>query len=404
MQTPSLGEFTAAARTWLDEHAQPRPATVELRWGEGSDDVSLFHDLSFGEERALIDASRSWQQCKSDAGYGSIDWPIEHGGAGLPSAYAAAFRQIEREYQTPRAHEVIGITMNLIAPTIRTCGTDAQRKEHLQAMRRLDTIWCQLFSEPAAGSDVAGLQTRAVPDGDHWVLDGQKVWTSGAAHADWGYCLARTDPDAHKHAGITAFLFPMDSPGVEVRPLRQMSGGSSFNEVFLDGVRVPDSQRLGDQGGGWRVALTTLGFERAAAGGGGGTAGSSIVDRLRLLIRHLSCDDDPVVRQRLADVIVHDRCRSLTNQRSANSVKASGVPGPEGSIGKLLWTQNNQRISDLVSDLLGPRLVADTREWGTYAWADFVLGAPGYRIAGGSDEVQRNIIAERVLGLPREPR
>jgi alkylation response protein AidB-like acyl-CoA dehydrogenase len=271
-------------------------------------------------------------------------------------------------------------------------------------MRRLDEMWCQLFSEPGAGSDLAGLSMKATRDGDEWVLDGQKVWTSGAQYADFGVCLARTDPDAPKHAGITAFLVPIDAPGVDVRPLRQMSGGSSFNEVFLTGVRLADDQRLGDVGAGWSVAITTLGFERSASGGGGG-GGHSMSTRLRLMAEHFGVADDPRIRQRLVDLFACERILAWTNRRSAAAAKASGgVPGPEGSTGKLMWTSNLQVASATASAILGPRLVADTGEWGTFAFASFVNGAPGYRIAGGSDEIQRNIIAERVLGLPKDPR
>ncbi|HET7735785.1 MAG TPA: acyl-CoA dehydrogenase family protein [Nocardioidaceae bacterium] len=399
----SVDQFTIDAEAWLRANADPRPPARELVWGEGSDDVSLFHDLSFEEERAYIDAHRDWQRAKSDAGYGSIDWPVEHGGAGLGRAHATAFRRLEAGFQTPPSHEAIGITMNLIAPTILTVGTEEQRQRYLRPMRRLDEMWCQLFSEPGAGSDLAGLSTRAERDGDEWVLDGQKVWTSGAQYADHGYCLARTDPTAPKHKGLTAFLFPMDTPGVDVRPLRQMTGGSSFNEVFLTGVRVPDNQRLGDVGAGWSVAITTLGFERAASSGGGG-GGPSMSDRLALLARHLGVDHDPRIRQRVVDVHARERMLSWTNRRSAATAKANGgVPGPEGSLGKLLWTESLRAASNTATAILGPRLIADTGEWGTFAFSSFVTGAPGYRIAGGSDEIQRNIISERVLGLPKEP-
>lgn len=400
----SIDELLDDARSWLDGVVARRPTRVDLEWGQGSDDVSLFRNMTFEEERDHIDEYRDWQRAKSDASYGSIDWPVEYGGAGLSPEHASAFRRLEREYDTPAIHEAIGITMNLIAPTILVCGTNEQRSRYIEPMRRLDEMWCQLFSEPEAGSDLASLRMSAVRDGDDWVLDGQKVWTSGAQYADFGYCLAHTDPDIPRHGGITAFIFPMDAEGVEVRPLRQMSGGSSFNEVFLDGVRIPDSQRLGEVGGGWNVAITTLGFERVAASGGGG-AGAGHIELLRLLVAHLGVGEDPLVRQRLARVITNDRIRSWTLQRSAASAVANGgIPGPEGSLGKLLWTNNNTEIAELASMLLGPALVADSGEWGTYAWADFVLGAPGYRIAGGTDEIQRNIIGERVLGLPREPR
>jgi alkylation response protein AidB-like acyl-CoA dehydrogenase len=240
-----------------------------------------------------------------------------------------------------------------------------------------------------------------VRDGDEWVINGQKVWSSGAQFSAWGELIARSDPDEAKHAGLAAFLVPMDAPGVEVRPIRQMSGGSSFNEVFFTDVRLPDTLRLGDVGAGWKVALTTLGFERGGTGARG--VGGSW-ERLLGLARWLERTGDPVTRQRLASVYVTQRVRGFNAGRAAAAVAGGAPPGPEGSIGKLQWVQGLTAIGEVAAWMLGPRLTADAGEWGTYAWVDHVLGAPGYRIAGGSDEIQRNIIAERVLGLPGEPR
>jgi alkylation response protein AidB-like acyl-CoA dehydrogenase len=399
--TTGLATFTEEARAWLSDHAPPREVREPSRWGEGSDSMALFHNLSAEEERAHLAAARHWQRQKSDAGYGSITWPAEYGGAGLPAAYEAAFRREEARFETPKGHEAISITLELIAPTILAVGTTEQKDRYLEAMRRTDEMWCQLFSEPGAGSDLASLSCRAVADAGRWILNGQKVWTSGAQYADHGYILCRTDPAAPKHRGITAFLIPMDAPGIEVRPLRQMSGGASFNEVFLTDVVVPDTARLGDVNEGWRVALTTLGFERAARSGG--TGGADMFGRLLDLARHLGRTDDPLVRQRLASVYVHGRLRSMNRRRAGARFRAGGVPGPEGSISKLMLTQGLQEVADTAALLLGPRLGADSGEWGTYAWSEFVNGVPGFRIAGGSDEIQRNIIAERALGLPREP-
>ena len=399
--TADITTFTREARAWLMEHAPLREAIEPTRWGEGSDSVALFHNLSADDERAHLDAARAWQRQKSDAGYGSLTWPLAYGGGGLPSAYEAAFRREEARFETPKGHEAISITLELIAPTILTLGTAAQKDRYLRAMRRTDEMWCQLFSEPGAGSDLASLSCRAIADAGRWILNGQKVWTSGAQYADHGYILCRTDPAAPKHRGITAFLIPMDTPGIEVRPLRQMSGGASFNEVFLTDAVVPDTARLGDVNEGWRVALTTLGFERAARSGG--TGGADMFGRLLDLARHLGRTDDPLVRQRLASVYVHGRLRSMNRRRAGARLRAGGVPGPEGSISKLMLTQGLQEVTDTAALLLGPRLGADSGEWGTFAWSEFVNGVPGFRIAGGSDEIQRNIIAERALGLPREP-
>jgi alkylation response protein AidB-like acyl-CoA dehydrogenase len=280
-------------------------------------------------------------------------------------------------------------------------GTDEQKARLVQALLRGDELACQLFSEPSAGSDLAGLATRAVRDGDAWVVNGQKVWSSGAQFAGWGELIARTDPDAPKHKGLTAFLLPMDTPGVDVRPLRQMSGGSSFCEVFLDDVRIPDALRLGEVGGGWAVTLATLGFERGHSGAtadvGGGFA--QLLDTARRLDR----TGDPDVRRVLARVWVAERLAAVAAQRDRETQLAGAEPGPLGSLRKLAWSQRLALVSEAAAVVLGPRLVADHGD-GTFRWTEHVLGAPGYRIAGGSDEIQRTIIGERLLGLPPEPR
>jgi alkylation response protein AidB-like acyl-CoA dehydrogenase len=397
----NLDEYVSTARAWLHANATPRPPSTDREWGQGSDSMALFHNLSFEEERDVIDAGRRWQQRKSDAGYGSIDWEVAHGGSGLPSTHARAFAREEAAFVTPPSHEAIAITLELVGPTIRAWGTETQVERFVRPLRRLDEMWCQLFSEPGAGSDLARLSTRARRDGDEWVIDGQKVWTSGAQYADWGYIICRTDPEQPKHVGLTAFLLPMRAPGVDVRPLRQMTGGSSFNEVFFDELRIGDDMRLGGVGDGWRVAMTTLGFERGSSGGG---EGSGRWNQVRMLAEHVGANGDPVMRQRLAALYTQLTVLRLTNQRVTAGLRAGDTPGPEGSIGKLAWTESLRATSDVVSTLLGASLTADSGEWGTYAWNEFLNGAPGFRIAAGSDEVQRNIIGERVLGLPPEPR
>ncbi|MBK9179147.1 MAG: acyl-CoA dehydrogenase family protein [Acidimicrobiales bacterium] len=402
---PDLDTFRAEARAWLDANAERKPevttADDEVGWGVGDDDVAVFLNLGEEEERARIEAARAWQQAKYDAGFGAISWPVEHGGRGLPVSYLRAFNQEEARFVTPNPGELFPTSMGLVAPTIAAFGTPQQRDRFLRPMLRAEILACQLFSEPGAGSDLASLACRAERDGDQWVLNGQKVWTSGARFAQWGEALCRSDPSLPKHTGITAFLVPLGAPGVEVRPIRQMTGGSNFNEVFLTDVRIADELRLGAEGEGWRVGLTTLGFERDHSGGGGPAGGG--FTRVLALARHLGRTDEPVVRQALAGLYARQRLMQLTTRRAAAALRAGQTPGPEGSLGKLLWTEGMRRTSDVVSLVLGPRLVADTGEWGTYAWAEQVLGAPGYRIAGGSDEIQRSIIGERVLGLPKEP-
>ena len=283
-------------------------------------------------------------------------------------------------------------------------GTEEQQDRFIRPFLRTEQLCCQLFSEPGAGSDLAGLITSAVRDGDDWIVTGQKVWSSGAMFSTWGELICRTDPTAPKHAGLSAFLLPLDSPGVEIRPIRQMSGGASFNEVFLDEVRVPDSLRLGSVGDGWKVALTTLAFERATSGSARSHEHGGSWEQVLGLARWAGVTGDPVVRQRLAALYTLHRLRGLNGERVAAESEPGAPPGPLHSTAKLQWTHWMSAVSDIVSGILGPRLVADTGAWGTYAWTDHVLGAPGYRIAGGSDEIQRNIIGERVLGLPAEPR
>jgi alkylation response protein AidB-like acyl-CoA dehydrogenase len=293
----------------------------------------------------------------------------------------------------------------MIAPTIAAHATEAVKQRYLPAMYRGDVIACQLFSEPVAGSDLAGIQTRAMRDGDEWVLNGQKVWTSGAQYSDIGEIITRTstDPDS-RHRGLTMFVVDMHAPGVEVRPLRQMTGGASFNEVFFTDVRVPAEFLLGEADQGWTVALTTLMNERMAIGGGSIAPGQGVSQRLTQLARHLDRAGDPGVRQALADIYIHSSVARFTTMRAMAKLRAGQLPGPEASTLKLALTNNLQRISAAVSTILGPRLIADTGEWGTYAWADMLLGVPGLRVAGGTDEVMRNIVGERVLGLPKEPR
>lgn len=397
----SLVTFLAEARAWLDENAAPRPPREELAWGEGSDDMSFFSTGSPAEDRAEVDAARAWQRRKADAGYGSISWPTDHGGRGLGSAYADAFGRLESTYAVPARHEAVSISLDIEAPTVLAHGSAQQRARYLRPLRRTDELCCQLFSEPGAGSDLGALSTLARPDGDEWRITGQKVWTTGAQFADVGFVICRTDPTGPRQRALTAFLLPMDTPGVQVRPLRQATGGTSFNEVFLDEVRVPDSARMGDVGDGWAVAMTALGFERAATVSGGRR---DVVGRVEMLARHLGRTGDPVVRQALADLVIRRRVRSYTRHRAAANLRSGGVPGPEGSIDKLAGTEALRALADLVSHLLGPRLVADVGEWGTYAWGELVLGVAGLRIAGGTDEIQRNTIAHRALGLPRDPR
>jgi alkylation response protein AidB-like acyl-CoA dehydrogenase len=404
MTIPSLADFESEVHEWLSSHGrEPRQGHGRSGWGEGGDDVSVFDDVSDDEQAVRLAEVRAWQRTKFDAGYVTLSWDASAGGRGWPPSYQRRFNELEAEYEAPSAGELPDVSVALIAPTIEALGTPEQRDRFLTPLLRMDELACQLFSEPTAGSDLAGVQTKGTKDGDEWLLTGQKVWTSGARFAHWGLAIVRTEPNTTRHQGLTAFLVPLDAPGVTIRPIRQITGGSSFNEVFLDGVRVPDELRLGDTGTGWTVAMTVLAFERDHSTGASHAVGGQFEDVLAAA-RQFGRTTDSAIREALADLYIHSRIEEYTNRRAAARAKAGKPPGAEGSITKLLWTQNMSRVSTTIATILGPRLIADTGEWGTFAWTAHVLGSPGYRIAGGTDEIQCNILGERVLGLPREPR
>jgi alkylation response protein AidB-like acyl-CoA dehydrogenase len=304
----------------------------------------------------------------------------------------------------PRFNNPVGV--DLAGPAILRWGTDEQKQRFVAPIARHQDIWCQLFSEPGAGSDLASLATRAVRDGDTWVIRGQKVWTSLGDIAAFGLLLARSDPDAPKHRGVTAFLVPMREPGVTARPLRQLTGDAEFCEVFFDDARIDDSLRLGPLNEGWRVAISVLMNERQSVAGGGGAAlpGTVTGRSVATLIQRHAPVADPVLRQRLAKAYIEDRVVTLTNQRAAARRRAGQPPGPEGSISKLFFSEHSQRLQNLAIDLEGPAAQAwsDGDRWmQNTVWA--FLRVRSKTIAGGTSEVQRNILAERVLGLPKEP-
>jgi alkylation response protein AidB-like acyl-CoA dehydrogenase len=393
-------EFRAEATAFLDANAERRAEVTEV-WGQGSDEVSILPERTPEEDAALLAAAKEWRAKVFDAGFGWITGPEAYGGRDLPREYERIWQSLENDYDVPTLAP-FGIGLGMVAPTILAHAVEDTKQRYLPSMYRGDTVACQLFSEPVAGSDLAGIQTKAIRDGDEWILNGQKVWTSGAHYSDIGEIITRTStyPDS-RHRGLTMFLVDMRAPGVEVRPLRQMTGGASFNEVFFTDVRVPDEMRLGDVDQGWTVALTTLMNERMAIGGGGVGGGLNLANRLQALARHMGVADDPNVRQQLADVIIRHSVNRYTTLRAMAKMRAGQLPGPELSTLKLALTNNMQKMSELLTSLLGPRLIADTDEWGTYAWSAFVLSVPGLRVAGGTDEVLRNIVGERVLGLPK---
>jgi len=383
---PEEAAFRAEARAWLEDNA-PR------RRDDGERSMALFAELPPDEEARQVARAKEWQRTKFDAGWAGVTWPNDYGGRGGTAMQSIIWGQEEGRFDVPAG--VWEITMGMIAPTIIVHGTPEQKQQWLPRILDGSEVWCQLYSEPGAGSDLGSLSTRAERDGDEWIVNGQKVWTSGAHYASWGYILARTDPELTKHRGITAFCLRMDQPGVTVRPLRQMTGGATFNEVFFDDVRIPADRMLGDLNQGWTVAITTLMNERLSAGGLGGGSGVSMLVELA---RKSGAWDDPVVRQRIMRIYLMGETLRFTGYRILTSISQGGIPGPEGSIGKLVVAKLLRETADVAASMLGPEamLAGD--------WSGLVLGAPGMRIAGGTDEVMRNIIGERVLGLPGEPR
>jgi alkylation response protein AidB-like acyl-CoA dehydrogenase len=398
-------EFRAKATEFLSANCERRETEETVKaWGEGTDKVAVFEEKSKEAEAADVAAAKNWRQKMFDAGFGWITGPTQYGGGGLTPAFERIYQSEASKFVHPNM-SMFGIGLGMVAPTFLAHGTDEAKEKYLRPMYRGDLVGCQLFSEPGAGSDLASLQAKAERDGDEWVITGQKVWTTGAQFSDVGEIICRTDPDLPKHKGLTGFIVDMHAKGVEVRPLRQMTGGASFNEVFFNEVRVPDAYRLGDVNQGWTVALTTLMNERASIGGGGGGGRNDPtgVHRLGQLLQAMGKGDDAVLRQELMNIYIASQVSKFTNMRAMAKIKAGQLPGPEMSIGKLALAMNMTRTSSFVSRVLGAKVTANSGEWGTYAWSDYILGTPGMRIAGGSDEVMRNIVGERVLGLPKEP-
>ena len=396
----SVEDFASKARVFLEANAERKEVKKKFTWGEGTDNVSMFEERSRDAEMEVLRKAKEWQAKRFDNGFGWITGPTEYGGGGLSNAHERAYNQVEREYRTAPLG-VFQIGLGMVAPTILAHASDVAKEKYIRAMWRADIVGCQLFSEPGAGSDLASVQAKAERDGDEWLITGQKVWTSGAQFSDIGEIICRTDPSLPKHKGLTGFIVDMRAPGVEIRPLRQMTGGASFNEVFFNEVRVRDDHRLGEVNNGWNVALTTLMNERASIGSSDGGE-NNMYTRLLAMIRHYELDKDPIVRDMLADLYINTRVAGFTSQRATDKMRAGQLPGPEMSIGKMALVDNQKRMNDLVAHVLGAKLVVDTGEWGTYAWSQVLLGAPGMRIAGGSDEVMRNIVGERVLGLPKD--
>jgi alkylation response protein AidB-like acyl-CoA dehydrogenase len=389
--TPDEAVFRGAARTWLEANAIPKGSPEDFSAGHFAGDV---------DPAEYIKRCRWWQGQLHEAGWAGISWPTSFGGRGGKSIEEAIFAEEQARWGVSTGAFVVALGM--VAPTLWQHATPEQQQRWLAPMLRGDEVWCQLFSEPEAGSDLASLRTRATRDGDVFVVDGQKVWTSNAQHSEWGILIARTDPDAGKHDGITCFVVDMSSPGIDIRPLRQLNGEAHFNEVFLDGVRVPVDQVIGEVGGGWKVAVTTLSNERVAIAGG---SGATDPDRLRALAVELGLGGDPIFRQRFADIHIRNELLRYLKLRTRTAMSKGVRPGPEASAMKLSYSRYVKALGDLALAMQGP--------WGQLDHPDArVLGvfqqkflnAVQSSIGGGTDEIQRNIIGERVLGLPREPR
>jgi acyl-CoA dehydrogenase len=393
--TPQEAEFRAKARAFLSQHLEP------LDPNETAPNM-----LGEREDKSAIDWAKRWQATKFDAGWAVLTWPKEYGGQGLGRMENVIFNQEEARFKTPPA--IYGIGHGMLGPTLMTHGTKEQKERYVKEMARGQVVWCQLFSEPAAGSDLAGLRSSAVRDGDGWVLNGQKIWSTGAHYCDWGMIVVRTDPNLPKHDGLTYFIVDMRAKGVEVRPIKQINGATGFNEVFFTDVRVADSQRVGGIGEGWKVSITTLMNERVSIGAG--TSGSRIRDIFRLAAEcrrgGRPAIEDGAVRQKLADAFITSKGLQYTSYRILSALSRGATPGPEGSISKAVGAPFGQQLSAFALELQGAMGgVADPALAPQEAlWQESYLGAPGLRIAGGTDEVLRNIIAERVLGLPSEMR
>ncbi len=396
---PKLEAFAAEARAFVAQHAPARPPAAELVWGEGPDVISAIGGSS--DEPEELAKAQAWRALLFDNGYGWLSGPTEYGGGGYDVAYEDRFAQVLDEFDTPD-QGIFSVARGMVAPAVQEHGSAELKERYLRRIHRGELIAAQLLSEPEADSDLGGLKTRAVRDGDEWVVNGQKVWSSNAHVAQLGQLLCRTDPDAPKHRGISMFMLDLDTPGVEVRPLRQMNGEAHFNEIFLSDVRVPHANMVGDPGGGWRAVITTLMNERHVVATGNGSR-SEFVEKLFALARHKGATKDPVIRQRLAEVHTYDRLLRYLALRQEAALAAGAVAGPEGSIGKLLYSGQLKRVGVLAAELAGPAFAADNGEWGTFAWSGYLNGTPGLRIAGGTDEIQRNTLGERALGLPKEP-
>lgn len=382
--TPEEAEFRAEAHAFLSQHLKAKTPGA----------------LRSGGREDFLARAKAWQKIKAEGGFAQITWPKEMGGRGGTVMQQVIWGQEEAKFDAPTGPFAIGLGM--CVPTVIAFGSDEHKKRYVEKALMGEEVWCQLFSEPAAGSDVAGLKTKAVKDGDEWVINGQKVWTSGAHYSDYGILLVRTDPNVPKHKGLTMFIVDMKQQGVDVRPIHQASGGSEFNEVYFTDVRIPDADRLGEPGMGWKVALVTLMNERLAVGGSPGPDWKEIMD----YARSAGTMSNQAFRAKLADWYVAAQGYKLTKFRTQTALSRGETPGPENAIGKIINANHLQDICNSaieMQDHFG--IIVDKDEAPSDAiFQESFMWAPGLRIAGGTDEILKNIIAERVLGLPQDVR
>jgi len=388
--TPQEAKFRTEARAFLSANAHLMSETEPRKESEAE----------------LITRARAWQKLKLENGWACLNYPKEYGGRGTTPMELIIWGQEEARYDVPTRPYSIGLGM--CGPTMMAYASEEHKKARLPRMVAGEDIWCQLFSEPGAGSDLANLRTRCEPDGDDWIINGQKIWTSGAHYSDWGILVTRSDPSAPKHKGLTFFFLDMKSPGVEIRPIKQISGDSNFNEVYFTDVRIPDSQRLGAVGDGWRVSLTTLMNERLAVGDG---HGCDVLDLVALAAK-LEIDGEPAmsnpaVREKIANWYCQKSGLRNTKYRVMSALSRGQTPGPENSITKVVSASMMQDMGSFgveLMDMGGILVDRDDNDFESRVFQNSFMGAPGFRIAGGTDEILRNIIAERVLGLPQDVR
>ena len=383
--SPEEQRLREAARQWIQENA---PTEEEL---QGLD---------------YMERSKLWQKRKYDAGWACMRWPKEYGGRSASAIEQVIFGQ--EEGQLAELSGVFSIGQGMAGPTMMAYATEEQKLRYLPPLASGEEIWCQLFSEPAGGSDLAALRTRAEPDGDDWIINGQKIWTSGAHYSDYGIMVTRSDPNVPKHKGLTYFFLSMKSPGIEIKPIKQISGDSNFNEVYFNDVRIPDSQRLGAVGQGWQVSITTLMNERMAIGAGRSGVNFRTLFELaqKVYINDRPAIEDSNVRAKLATWYCQEAGLKYTSFRTMSALSRGDTPGPENSIGKLVGAPKSQDMANFAMDLMELTGAIRDPEFTEQnaIFQEVYMGVPGMRIAGGTDEVMANIIAERVLGMPQDIR